>query len=64
MDFSKILKALRGGKKARRYGWADWLELAAAGGALVIRVHDTPRSFRRWVPDQDDILAEDWEIVT
>ena len=61
MDFSKAFEAMKNGKKVKKSGWND-----------VYIIFEAPDNFYRFRPSglkedwyfgNNDILAEDWEIV-
>ncbi len=64
MNFSNALKALRLGHQVAREAWdGAWLNIIAADGGAEQIVVRTENTGRPWVPNQPDILADDWELV-
>lgn len=58
MDFSATLTSLKSGSKARRQIWDDGCFILISGDAIVLDTGD------EWEPDDGDLLASDWELVT
>ena len=70
MSFSEALKALKMGNKVARLSWDGfkaWIKLETQNDTLTLPyvVMKTARGhFVPWLPNQCDLLAEDWWIVT
>lgn len=79
MDFGEALKQLKAGKRVRRQGWNGkgmWLVLIRAGNAMhqspagsfdmqdCIGMKTAQEVMQPgWLASQNDMLAEDWELV-
>lgn len=61
--FSYALKRLKEGSRVKRHSWGKgyFLQLHKEyGGGLIMKM--TPDYYDTWVPDQQDILAKDWDL--
>ncbi len=76
MNFEKALTAMREGKKLIRDAWKsqrNWLgtisyvsfytKEGSQNASLFIKMSDRKLE-AEWSPEQEDVLAEDWEIVS
>ena len=69
MDFGDALKAIREGRRMRRFGWRGkgmWVALtgipAKVGMTMPFLFMRLPaRNLVPWTPSQPDLLADDWE---
>lgn len=77
MDFSEALKCCKAGKKITRIGWnGKGMFVIYQEGYYGINEEDTVKinpylqlkcvdgSYSMWVPSINDILAEDWLVVS
>jgi hypothetical protein len=63
-DFGLAICALKRGKKVRRVGWGDALSYTEDFRGYGPRItRDLGGVTLSWYPEQEDMLAEDWEIV-
>jgi hypothetical protein len=73
MDFGLAFGLLRQGKAIRRSSWGCWLEVRELPahreslppeifevGTFIVQIQSTGM-YTRWVPFDQDLLAEDWE---
>ena len=61
LDFAGALFMLKRGKKATRKGWDVQVELNPDTGVVHYGSPDGPRL--PFIPNQEDLLAEDWTVV-
>ena len=61
MIFEVALTNLKKGEKLRRPDWGTGFIIMYRPGIVFI----TPKGlYQAWQPTQEDILAEDWQVVT
>lgn len=69
MDFNEALKELKAGKKVSRRGWDDKGRFISTDATdVTIHPHVDMWTAQKTVPcvllaNQDDMFAEDWEVV-
>jgi hypothetical protein len=70
MDFGGAIHAMKGGKKVAREGWARgvWLMIQFPDDHSkmthpYVYEHDDTDSQEPWIPQHEDMLSEDWQIV-
>lgn len=65
MNFSQALKAIKKGKRVRRRNWREqksWIILAKKNEAKWIAI-SKDGMILPWLPSQDDLLSDDWEVI-
>ncbi|HXK19942.1 MAG TPA: MW1434 family type I TA system toxin [Polyangiaceae bacterium] len=62
MDFGDAVRALKEGKRVARASWPKMVLQFTDGQVLRDRDGNSGKK-DYWLPSQNDVLAEDWEIV-
>ncbi len=63
MNIIEAAKAMNRGKSVRRAAWKEWARIGVFAGVCIEtrkRYCSRPHKF---VPEPEDLLADDWEIV-
>ena len=76
MNLSQALEEIKSGKKVERLRWREYervhkretchvltLTPTLQSDLPFLAIQDSDNSCSSWVPDLDDLLAEDWQVV-
>lgn len=62
LDFGDVIRAIKSGQELRRKGWRKEWRIALHNG-YIATFAGGPIGWCPWKPTDEDMLAEDWELV-
>lgn len=63
LSFAEALEALRAGKVIKRAGWND-CRVRKDGPLLYFELPETTHTPQKWLPNETELFADDWQICS